>query len=91
MFEPLTEKAQEVILREVPLIEEALLRIYEVLDLSSQECESCKHEKMTSFGDHQLAENLRSIRQKMRRWEESAGGRGATHERAWRNRQTQRV
>lgn len=85
MHEGLTEAAKETVLREVPLIEEALVRIYEALDLSSHVCESCQSERKHSFRDNQLAENLRSTRQRLRRWEEEVGGRRVSIERAWRN------
>lgn len=91
MHESLTEAAKQAILTEVPLIEEALQRIYEALDLSSHVCEGCQSERKHAFRDNQLAENLRSTRNKLRRWEEEAGGRGQGNEREWRNRQTQRI
>jgi hypothetical protein len=91
MHEALTEDARQAILKEVPLIEEALMRIYEALDLSSHTCECCQAERKHAFRDNQLAENLRSARQRLRRWEEEVGGRRQTNEREWRNRQTQRV
>lgn len=91
MHEALTEEAKQAILKEVPLIEEALLHIYEALDLSSHTCECCQAERKHSFRDNQLAENLRSARQRLRRWEAEAGGRTEGYKREWRNRQTQRI
>jgi hypothetical protein len=81
----LTAKAQEAILREVPHIESALIALYAALDLGSYECEACHSERKVSFRDHQLAENLRSIRHKIRRWETECGGRPTSSEREWRS------
>ncbi len=91
MHERLTDTTREAILREVPVIEEALVRLYEALDLSSHVCEACQSERKHFFRDQQVAENLRSMRHRLRRWKEEAGGRRTNDEREWRNRQTQRA
>ncbi len=72
---PLTDAARQAILAEVPGIEAALGRIRAVLDLAEQECSGCHLRVKRAIRDAQLAENLGSIRHKLRRWEDEAGGR----------------
>jgi hypothetical protein len=71
----LTEGAKQALLREIPGIEAALLRIREALDDSSHECEACHFKVKHSFRDSQATESIRGIRYKLRLWEEEAGGR----------------
>lgn len=72
---PLTEAAKEALLREVPIIEQAILRIQAALDLEERECETCHIHLKRSYRDVQLVDVLKGSRSRLRRWEEEAGGR----------------
>jgi hypothetical protein len=64
----LTQAARDALLREAPIIEAALRRIGEVLDETAHECSGCHLMVKRSFSDAQLAENVRSMIGRLRRW-----------------------
>jgi hypothetical protein len=74
-YEELTEAASEALRREVPEIEAALSRIQAAVNTADQECACCHLKVKVAWRDSQLGETLRGIRNKLRRWEDEAGGR----------------
>jgi hypothetical protein len=71
----LTEAAKEALRREVPIIEASLRRLRAVCDDSSTECLCCHLKVKRSWRDAQLVDTVKSILNKLSRWEQEAGGR----------------
>ena len=78
--ELLSESASCALTEKAPLIEAAFSAILSAVDDSSHTCECCGLVLRHCFRDHQLAENLRSMREKVRKWrlEATASGSGST-------------
>ncbi len=64
----LTDAAREALLREVPVIDAALGRLLEALDESGFECPACHVAVKTAFRDYSVAQPLKGMRTKLRRW-----------------------
>lgn len=64
----LTPRAQESVGREGPVIEAALLRLRQAMDVETHHCEQCHLPVRRSFNDWQHAEQIDGMLLKLRRW-----------------------
>ena len=68
VYRPLTTRAKEALVREVPIIEAALLRLHDAMDQHVEPCPHCRLPVRRSFNDWQLADQIDGMLAKLRRW-----------------------